>query len=1283
MSLRHNSKFSFLLILCLLMAVMAFSSVAAQDVPTDIVPTEQPTEAAPTDAPPTEEAPVEIPTEVPPTEVPPPEVPPTVEVLSAAPTFGTDFSAPFNAIANQPLIFQVSVLDDEGEVRVGADAALSGGSVLVTTSAPAETSAPFTTVATIQYTAPETFAGSDSFGLRAIDADGQAVVQVVQINVTAALPTLEEAAPTAEPTEVIPAEPLVKEIIINYDPAASEAALQQFLADLGAEEVDRIPQIGAMLVRVPQRISEVGAATVTASGLASAAQIGFRSAEENSEVTAELVPNDPAYNSSQWGLKNSSAGAWVQLGWDHFTQRGSGVTVAVIDTGVDYQHPDLAGQLLAGYDFVNDDNNADDDDGHGTHVAGVIAARTNNALGIAGIAFNAKILPVKVLDETGNGSIFWTAQGIVYAVDRGAKIINMSLGGSSFSTTQQGAVNYALSRLVTVIASSGNTGTTVYQYPSSYDGVISVAAHDSAGNTAGFSTRNDKVWISAAGVGIYSLYPVEFGSYATLNGTSMAAPHVTGVAALLVSANVATTPAAVREALACGARDLNSGTLPGRDTQMGWGVLDADFALKWRYNSSDCKFPQPNDDFERATAILNTSANIIQPIHSRSATRQPSDPTDCISPDQTLWYTFRPTTSGTYHISTVGSSHDTVVAVYQGNQGALRLLACNDDGGVLNNTSIANPQLTAGQLYHIMVDVFGSGINDEVLQLQVKAAMETINTTYENTSANFAYSGTWASTTLTGSSGGNYHATTDDNATVSFSFVGDSLTLYRVVGPTMGDLDLWVNGAPYDFDFNAGNGTTPLPNRAAFTTGNSPVGISMPYNGLHTIIIKRRAGGAAGAIGLDRIITGNTTVGTVVTALTDDRILTALKYYGAWSPVGAAGAHLNTITRTTATNAELLFRAKGSAVSILRTTSPGYGTANVYVDGAFYGTMNNGDSSGLKVPYTISGLSPSDHVIRIVNNAGSTLDIDAVQPSSPAAIAAKTDERAATVLYTGNWLNEATPGAFTSTTRLTNDANARVDFTFTGNYLCIGYQQIGGGGSFSVIVDNATVATINTNGGSSFVPWCSHISAGVSAGRQMFFTGQHVARIVRSSAGVLKLDFVQPGTYNLITPARGVVQENDASLSYSNGWVSVTGAATGPNFALSNFTILPGAKSAGGFMPLGGSMRRTNLDNSSATFFINGTGFILYSSVGNGNGCMQVLVDGVVKPFQVGASTENGIFLWVDTPRYSPWAFGVSDLPRGIHKVELRADTNCSSMSFGPFAFNGFYVDIDAVRVFP
>lgn len=331
--------------------------------------------------------------------------------------------------------------------------------------------------------------------------------------------------------------------------------------------------------------------------------------------------------------------------WD--LANGTGTVIAVVDTGVDATHEDLAGRVLAGYDFVNGDANPADDNGHGTAVAGTAAARGNNAIGIVGAAWNASVLPVKVLNAAGQGDDADVAAGITYAADHGADIINLSLGGVDESPSLLSAIEYAVSHGSVVVAAAGNAGSDAPHYPAAYapqvDGLIAVGATDDWGTLTEFSSWGDWVSVTAPGlqIGVPSGPGLEIGvpsgvdGYSWASGTSFAAPLVSGVAALVIGEHPTSSPAATETAIVSTARDAGP---RGVDPFYGRGVLDAAAALGVAPAIPFDRLPgdtTPEDGLpDRAQGLGSTPAE---------ATLSPEGDAD--------WYQYTAATTGWYRVS--------------------------------------------------------------------------------------------------------------------------------------------------------------------------------------------------------------------------------------------------------------------------------------------------------------------------------------------------------------------------------------------------------------------------------------------------------------------------------------------------------------------------------------------------------------------------------------------------------------------------------------------------------
>ena len=311
-------------------------------------------------------------------------------------------------------------------------------------------------------------------------------------------------------------------------------------------------------------------------------------AEPLMQFRSSFTPNDPDYG-KQWNLQMID----MPKAWDR--SKGKGVVVAVLDTGIAYedyddfkQVPDLKGaKFVKGYDFVNDDEHANDDHGHGTHVAGTIAQATNNAEGVAGVAFEATLMPVKVLNHFGSGTSADIADAIRFAADEGAKVINMSLGGGGYSPVMASAVEYARKKGVTVVAAAGNAGRGRVEFPAAYPGAVAVSAVGPQGTRAPYSSYGKELDIAAPGGDkrggdqngiiqntIDPRSPAR-SVYASYQGTSMATPHVAAVAALLYAAG-ANGPDEVEKALFAGAKRVND---QAWTDEYGHGLLNAQASL--------------------------------------------------------------------------------------------------------------------------------------------------------------------------------------------------------------------------------------------------------------------------------------------------------------------------------------------------------------------------------------------------------------------------------------------------------------------------------------------------------------------------------------------------------------------------------------------------------------------------------------------------------------------------------------------------------------------------------
>lgn len=363
------------------------------------------------------------------------------------------------------------------------------------------------------------------------------------------------------------------EVLVKFKPHVGLLGAQSSLRGSGLRPLEVSPRSKVIRVQVAPGFESGAISRLLARG-----DVEF--ATYNYYVEALGDPNDTYYG-LQWALKQiDDHDIDAPEAWDIHTGTNN-ITIAIIDTGVDLDHPDLQANIVAGYDFVNKDFVPDDDYGHGTHVAGIAAAVGNNAQGIAGVSWAARIMPLKVLDSSGNGTIFNVADAIDYAVANGAKVINMSLGApgtsypcSGFETIRD-AMQNALDNGRLVVVAAGNESASAVSCPAAYDQAMAVGSTTSGDTRSSFSNFGPRLDIAAPGSSIYSTYPG--GNYTYLSGTSMATPHVAGLAALLWSFAPSLTNTAVRQIIQNTADDLGAA---GWDPYFGYGRINAHRALE-------------------------------------------------------------------------------------------------------------------------------------------------------------------------------------------------------------------------------------------------------------------------------------------------------------------------------------------------------------------------------------------------------------------------------------------------------------------------------------------------------------------------------------------------------------------------------------------------------------------------------------------------------------------------------------------------------------------------------
>jgi type VII secretion-associated serine protease mycosin len=480
-------------------------------------------------------------------------------------------------------------------------------------------------------------------------------------------------------------------VLVRFRPGASKAAKDKALAGMRAQGAAAELPGGFVKVQTDE------AAAAVAKRLAKDPAVAKVSLNYARRVAA--VPNDTYYAGSQRYLTTLR----LPQAWDVIKDASSQI-IAVVDTGVDTGHPDLTGRTVAGYSAVSPGQAPTDYDprtyehgGHGTMVAGIAAANTGNAAGVAGAAWNGRIMPIKVFDTEGNAYDDVIAAGIKWAVDRNAKVVNLSLGGPGSTAVLQEAIQYAVGKGAVVVAAAGNSGLGEAMYPAAYPEVVAVGATDLNPEITDFSTWGDWMDVAAPGFAITSTYPRVAGNYATGDGTSFAAPLVSGVAALMRAKYPTLTAAQAADRLRSTARDAGP---RGIDPYYGHGVVDA-FAAVGGAATTD--FPQraagagePND---MPPLALDLGASLGGTI-SREA--------------DVDWFTFNVTATRTVRITVrppafnaaEAQNFDPVVGVYDAE---LRRLT-EVDAGYPGDPEVVSIVLGAGRHY-VRVRSYNAGVD--------------------------------------------------------------------------------------------------------------------------------------------------------------------------------------------------------------------------------------------------------------------------------------------------------------------------------------------------------------------------------------------------------------------------------------------------------------------------------------------------------------------------------------------------------------------------------------------
>jgi len=381
------------------------------------------------------------------------------------------------------------------------------------------------------------------------------------------------------------------QVLVRFKPEATTQLVNATLARYDTKKIKRISHLNLYQVRIPDWAS----VEEMAYALSQNPDVVYAGPNYIARIT--VTPNDTLFR-YQYALNNTGqeigapgspsgkpkADIKATAAWGE-TKGLAETVIAIIDTGIDFEHPDIKNKVISrGRDFANDDWDATDDNGHGTYVAGIAAADTNNDQGMAGVAWNCRLLPVKVTDKKGDAWYDDLIDGILWAADNGAHVINLSLGADAPDDSLRDALRYAHEKGLVIAASVGNDNTAVF-YPAAYDAYcLAVAATDYDDARTSWSCYGPEVDVAAPGEWVLSIVPTwywgpDYLPYAFGSGTSSSAPHVAGLAALIKGLKPWLTPEEIMNVIRFSSEDVNSGEHSGRDDYIGYGRINMEKAL--------------------------------------------------------------------------------------------------------------------------------------------------------------------------------------------------------------------------------------------------------------------------------------------------------------------------------------------------------------------------------------------------------------------------------------------------------------------------------------------------------------------------------------------------------------------------------------------------------------------------------------------------------------------------------------------------------------------------------
>jgi subtilisin family serine protease len=851
------------------------------------------------------------------------------------------------------------------------------------------------------------------------------------------------------------------EIIVKYKNVKGIGTLDNVTKQIGLKTTKIYKSTGAELVKVPKgkSVKEI------INKLKDSNLVEY--AEPNYKRYTNAI-GDPFY-SELWGLKNSGqpiegytgkSGIDIKAETAWAKSKGStNMVIAVLDTGIDINHPDLKNNIwkntkeIAGDGIDNDRNGYIDDvngwdfywrdrtvfdnpseDSHGTHVSGTIAASANT-LGVIGVAPNVKIMPLKIMGSNG-GYDSDAILAIEYAKSKGVKIFNMSWGGAGFSNALYDAMKSSNALFVTAAGNNAvnNDSSTSASYPASFDlpNILSVAAIDNKGNLASFSAYGPKsVDVAAPGTSILSTLPKSYSqtdysnAYAYGDGTSMAAPHVTGTAALVSSSNPGYTVSQIRTAILKTTAPLSS--LAGKIYT--GGLINASKAVNYSFDNDIPGLPLTGT---QVTGTLNETTDIddVYSIKLLKGERVTLNLTGDAGTDFDLYL------------------YDKTASTVKTNAG---ILAYSEKTG-LSSESITFKAPAAGTYYIDLYGFEGKGT------YKLSAIFGAPSAFYESTASELAYSGSWTKESNSNSSAGSYHSSNKSGSNMQFVFNGTGIRLSALKDSLQGYVKVTVDGTSKLINLNSSSKEY---NSIIF----EKTGLS---SGRHILKIEwtgqtgSKSNKAATAMNFDTI----TVFGGISSYVIEENHNT-LKKSGTWetskSSTYSGGSAM--YSGTAGRSVELAFT--GNGIKVLASKALNRGLFDVYIDGKFVKSINTYSSNTIRkaVVFEKTGLTSGSHRIKIVikgqkssRSKGTFVYLDAFIVGSSRQTIVQENK----VSLKGKWLNKQLSKYSGGSTIYSSAGGDTSELTFTGRSVKVLGSKANNRGTADVYIDGKYINTINT-----------------------------------------------------------------------------------------------------------------------------------------------------------------------------------------------------------------------------